>query len=318
MEQRHLGRSGLWVSTIALGTMTWGEDTEEGEAADLLATFVDAGGTLIDTADIYQGGQGERILGRLLPTVVRRDDVIIATKAGHCLDRRRPSNTSRRHLLAALEASLRRLQTDYVDLWQLHVYDPTTPLEETLAAVDSAVASGKARYVGVGQVTGWQLARYATWQQATLASGSSPIVAVGTEYSLLNRECERELLPAARACGVGILAWSPLGRGVLTGKYRTGVPRDSRGASAHMASFVEPYLDEQGRRIVESVYTAAQGLGVPPLGVALRWVLSQPGVAAACVGPRTVAQLSEILAAENVVLPREISEALADASAAAV
>ncbi|MGV2387007.1 MAG UNVERIFIED_CONTAM: aldo/keto reductase, partial [Thermobifida fusca] len=210
------------------------------------------------------------------------------------------------------------LQTDYVDLWQLHVYDPTTPLEETLAAVDSAVASGKARYVGVGQVTGWQLARYATWQQATLASGSSPIVAVGTEYSLLNRECERELLPAARACGVGILAWSPLGRGVLTGKYRTGVPRDSRGASAHMASFVEPYLDEQGRRIVESVYTAAQGLGVPPLGVALRWVLSQPGVAAACVGPRTVAQLSEILAAENVVLPREISEALADASAAAV
>lgn len=316
MEQRQLGGSGLWVSRIALGTMTWGKDTEEDEAADLLATFADAGGTLIDTADIYQGGQAERILGRLLPTVVRRDDVIIATKAGHCLDRRRPGDTSRRHLLAALEASLRRLQTDHVDLWQLHVYDPATPVEETLAAVESAVASGKVRYVGVGQLAGWQLARYATWQQAVRSPGSSPVVSAGSEYSLLNRDCERELLPAAANCGVSLLSWSPLGRGVLTGKYRTGVPRESRGASAHMAPFVEPYLDERGRRVVESVCTAAEGLGVSPLAVALSWVLGQPRVAAACTGPRTVAQLSEVLAAERVVLPREIRDALNDASAA--
>jgi len=294
--------------------MAWGKDTEEDEAADLLATFADAGGTFIDTADIYQGGQGERILGRLLPAVVRRDDMIIATKAGHCLDRRRPADTSRRHLLSALEASLRRLQTDYVDLWQVHVYDPGTPLEETLAAAESAVASGKVRYVGVGQFTGWQLARYATWQRAL--PGASPVVSAGTEYSLLNRDCERELLPAAAACGVDLVAWSPLGRGVLTGKYRTGVPRNSRGASSHMAPFVEPYLDERGRRVVESVCTAAEGLGVSPLAVALSWVLGRDRVAAACTGPRTVAQLSEILVAESVVLPREIREALDDASAA--
>ncbi|MEY9211265.1 aldo/keto reductase [Thermobifida halotolerans] len=316
MEQRQLGGSGLWASRIALGTMTWGKDTEEDEAADLLATFADAGGTLIDTADVYQGGQGERILGRLLPAVVRRDDMIIATKAGHSMDRQRRSDTSRRHLLAALEASLRRLQTDYVDLWQLHVYDPDTPPEETLAAVEAAVASGKARYVGVGQFTGWQLARYATWQQAVRFLGRSPVVSAGTEYSLLNRGCERELLPAAADCGVSLIAWSPLGRGVLTGKYRDGVPRDSRGARTHMAPYVEPYLDERGRRVVESVCTAAEGLGVSPLAVALGWVLDQPRVAAACVGPRTVAQLSDVLTAEGVTLPREIREALDDASAA--
>lgn len=316
MEQRQVGGSGLWVSQIALGTMTWGKDTDEDEAADLLATFVDAGGTLVDTADIYQGGQGERILGRLLPSVVRRDDVIIATKAGHSLDRNRRCDTSRRHLLAALESSLRRLQTDYVDLWQLHVYDPGTPVEETLAAVDAAVTAGKVRYVGVGQLTGWQLARYATWQRAGRCWGRAPVVSVGAEYSLLNRGCERELLPAAADCGAGLVAWSPLGRGVLTGKYRDGVPRDSRGAMAHMAPYVEPYLDDRGRRVVESVCTAAEGLGVSPLAVALSWVRDQPRTAAACVGPRTAAQLADILAAESVVLPREIREALDDASCA--
>ncbi|TDQ45858.1 aldo/keto reductase [Actinorugispora endophytica] len=316
MEQRQVGGSGLWVSRIALGTMTWGKDVEEEEAADLLAAFADAGGTLVDTADIYQGGQGERILGRLLPTVVRRDDVIIATKAGHSLDRHRRCDTSRRHLLTALDASLRRMQTDHVDLWQLHVHDPDTPVEETLAAVDAAVTAGKVRYAGVGELSAWQLAKYATWQHAGRHTGRTPIVSAGTEYSLLNRRCERDLLPAAADCGASLIAWSPLGRGVLTGKYRNGVPSDSRGALSHMAPYVEPYFDDRSRRVVESVCTAAEGLGVSPLAVALSWVRDQPRVAAASVGPRTVAQLSEILAAENVALPREIREALNDASAA--
>ncbi|GLU48886.1 oxidoreductase [Nocardiopsis ansamitocini] len=311
-----MGGSGLWVSRVALGTMTWGKDTEEEEAGDQLAAFVDAGGTLIDTADIYTGGHSERIVGRLLRTVVRRDDVIIATKVGHTPDRQRPCDTSRRHLMASLEASLRRMQVEHVDLWQLHVHDPDTPVEETLSAVDAAVASGKVRYVGVGDVAAWQLAKYATWQAAGRDQGRSPIISVGTEYSLLNRRCESRLLDAATDSRVGMIAWGPLGRGVLTAKYRNGVPSDSRGALPHMAPYVEPYLDEHSRRVVESVCTAADGLGVSPLAVALSWVRDQPHVATATVGPRTATQLGEILAAETVTLPREIREALTDASAA--
>ncbi|MFC7327248.1 aldo/keto reductase [Marinactinospora rubrisoli] len=315
MEQRQLGGSGLWVSRTALGTMTWGKDIEEEEAADQLAAFVDAGGTLLDTADIYTGGHSERIVGRLLRSVVRRDDVIIATKVGHTPEGHRRGDTSRRHLLASLDASLRRMQVDHIDLWQLHLYDPDTPAEETLAALDTAVSSGRVRYVGVGDFAGWQLAKYATWQRAGVSLGRVPIVSVGREYSLLNRHVERELLPAAADCGAGLLAWSPLGRGVLTGKYRNGVPGDSRGALPHMASYVEPYFDERSRRVVESVCTAAEGLGVSPLAVAFSWVRDQPHVAAATVGPRTSAQLGEILATEGVVLPREIRDALTDASA---
>ncbi|GAB3213517.1 aldo/keto reductase [Marinactinospora endophytica] len=310
-----MGGSGLWVSRIALGTMTWGKDTEEEEAADQLAAFVDAGGSLIDTADIYSGGHSERIIGRLLGTVVRRDDVIIATKTGHAPDHHRRYDTSRRHLLASLDASLRRMQTDHIDLWQLHVHDPCTPIEETLAAVDTAVASGRVRYAGVGDLASWQFARYATWQSAGRGAGRTPIVSAGAEYSLLNRRVENDLVPALTDCGAHLIAWSPLGRGVLTAKYRNGVPGGSRGALPHMAAYVEPYLDGRSSRVVESVCTAAEGLGVSPLAVALSWVRDQPRVAAVSVGPRTAAQLGDILATENVRLPREIREALNDASA---
>ncbi|MFC3995902.1 aldo/keto reductase [Nocardiopsis sediminis] len=312
MEQRQVGGSGLWVGRTALGTMTWGKDTSEDEAGDQLTAFVDAGGTLVDTADIYGNGQSERIVGRLVNGVIRREDVIIATKAGHTPEGYRPGDLSRRHLLGALDASLRRLRCDHVDLWQLHLYDPRTPVEETLAAVDTAVASGRVRYVGVGDVAAWHLAKYATWQRA--APGRSPVVSAGTEYSLLNRAAERDLLPAAGDLGASLIAWSPLGRGVLSAKYRTGVPGDSRAALPHMASYVEPYLRERSRRIVESVCTAAEGLGVSPLAVALSWARDRQGVAAAAVGPRTAAQLEEILATEAIELPREIRDALNDAS----
>ncbi|WP_173434353.1 aldo/keto reductase [Allosalinactinospora lopnorensis] len=316
MEQRQVGGSGLWVSHTALGTMTWGKDTEEGDAADQISTFVEAGGTLIDTADIYTGGQSERIIGRLLHSAVRRDDVVIATKVGHTPERHRPRDASRRHLLASLDASLRRLQTDHIDLWQLHVHDPDTPAEETLSAMEAAVASGKVRYIGVGDLASWQFAKYATWQRAAPAHDRSLIVSAGTEYSLLNRRAEHGLLPAAADSGTNLIAWSPLGRGVLSGKYRSGVPGDSRAAMQHMAPYVEPYFDERSRRIVESVCTAAEGLGVSPLAVALSWVRDHSTVAAATVGPRTTAQLEEILATESVELPREIREALDDASSA--
>ncbi|GLW64976.1 oxidoreductase [Actinomadura rubrobrunea] len=310
MEERHLGRSGLLVSRLGLGTMTWGQDTEPDEAAAQLTAFVDAGGTLVDTADVYSEGDSERILGHLLREVVDRDSIVLATKAAIRPDGR--YDGSRRHLLAALDASLERLDVDNVDLWQLHVYDPSTPLEETLSAADEAVSSGRTRYVGVSNYAGWQLAKAAAWQSAW--PGRAPIVSAQMEYSLLRRDIEREVLPAALDAGVGVLPCSPLGRGVLTGKYRTGIPADSRAAAPHLSEFVQPYLDEECGRIVESVVTAAEGLGVSPLSVALAWVRDRPGVVAPIVGARTVAQLEQVLRSDALTLPQEIREALDDVS----
>lgn len=309
MEARYVGQSGLQVSRLGLGTMTWGRDTPEDEAGAQLTAFLEAGGTLVDTADTYGDGDSERVIGALLRGTAPRDDVVLATKAG-C----RPGRTdaSRRHLLAALDASLRRLGTDHVDLWQVQAWDAATPLEETLCALDAAVASGRARYVGVSNYAGWQLAQAATWQRAW--PGRAPVISAQAEYSLLQRTAERELIPAARDLGVGVLAWAPLGRGVLTGKYRGGVPVDSRGAAPHLAALVQPYLAERARRIVESVVTAAEGLGVSPLAVALAWVRDQPQVSAVLVGARTAAQLLGALHSERLTLPREIRAALHDVS----
>jgi len=314
MEQRHLGRTGLRVSRLGLGTMAWGRDTDEGEAADLLKAYLDAGGNLVDTADVYGEGEAETLLGRLVEGI--RDEIVIATKAVSVPHSDRRFDASRRHLLAALDASLSRLGTDYVDVWQLHAYDDRTPIEETLAALDTAVHSGKARYVGVSNYGGWQLASAASWQRAV--PGRAPIASVQMEYSLLQRGVEREVAPAAQALGVGLLPWSPLGRGVLTGKYRTGTPSDSRAASDRFAGFVEPYLADAARRIVDAVATASDGLGVAPLEVALAWVRDRPGVVAPIVGARTAAQLRGALAAEELTLPREIRGALDDVSAPAV
>jgi aryl-alcohol dehydrogenase-like predicted oxidoreductase len=310
MEQRHLGRSGLVVSRLGLGTMTWGGDTDAEDAAAQLTAFVAAGGTLVDTADVYCGGESERVLGSLIGRVVDRDDLVIATKAVLTADGTR--DASRRHLLRALDSSLARLRVDHVDLWQLHAYDARTPLEETLSALDDAVASGRARYAGVSHFAAWELARVATWQSAW--PGRTPIVSAQVEYSLLRRDAEDDVLPAAAELGVGVLPCSPLGRGVLTGKYRTGIPADSRAATPHYAEFVQPYLGERGAQIVESVSTAAEGLGVSPLAVALSWVRDRPGVVAPIVGARTSAQLKAILRAEEIRLPPEIRDALDDVS----
>jgi aryl-alcohol dehydrogenase-like predicted oxidoreductase len=316
VKQRHLGRSGLVVSRLALGTMTWGRDTDEDDAAAQLVAFHEAGGTLVDTADTYAGGDSERVLGRLLADVVPRDDVVVATKA-YGVTGRGPMGrgTSRGHLLSALDASLRRLQLDHVDLWQLHAWDAVTPWEEAMAAVDPAVQSGRVRYAGVSNYCGWQLGATATWQRALRAA---PIVSDQVEYSLLQRGVEREVVPAAQALGIGLLPWSPLGRGVLTGKYRGGAPADSRGATEAYRAFVEPFLDDDSRSVVDAVVTAADGLGVSPVAVALSWVRDRPGVVAPIVGARTVAQLSAALASEDLVLPAPVREALDDVSQPAV
>ncbi|MFG2136847.1 aldo/keto reductase [Streptomyces sp. NPDC048650] len=314
MEQRHLGRTGLRVSRLGLGTLNWARDTDEQEAADQLKTFWEAGGTLVDTADIYADGGAEYLLGRLTEGLVAREDLVIATKAGSVLEPDRRVDGSRRHLLAALDASLARLGTDYVDLWQLHGFDPHTPLEETLQALDLAVTSGRARYAGVANFSGWQLAKAATWQLA--APGvRNRLASTQMEYSLLQRGVEREVLPAAADLGIGLLPSSPLGRGVLTGKYRNATPADSRGASEHLAPFVAPYLDETAGRVVEAVSTAADGLAVTPLQVALSWVRDRPAVTAPIVGARTAQQLRAALSVETLSLPDEIRRALDDVSA---
>ena len=313
MQQRPLGRAGLLVSRLALGTMTWGRDTDPDDAAAQLKTFVDAGGNLVDTADVYADGDAESVIGALLATVVPRDELLLATKCGLRPSRERRRDTSRGHLLRGLEGSLSRLGVDHVDLWQVHGFDPETPLDETMAALDHAVTSGKARYVGISNFSGWQTAYAATWQQAW--PGRAPLVCAQVEYSLLERGIEREVLPACQSLGLGVLPWSPLGRGVLTGKYRHGRPADSRAASPHFELFVSRYLDPRCSAIVESVVTAADGLGVSPLEVALAWVRDRPGVVAPILGARSVGQLLGALQVEEITLPAEISHALDDVSA---
>jgi aryl-alcohol dehydrogenase-like predicted oxidoreductase len=312
MEQRYVGNSGLRVSRLGLGTMTWGRDTDEHESREQLGAFLDAGGTLLDTAAGYGDGAAEELIGTLLRDDFRREDIVLCTKAG--ISRRagdRVVDTSRRAMLDSLDASLARLGVDHVDLWLAHSWSDAVPLEETLSALDSAVSSGRARYVGISNYAGWQSARAATWQELR---GSVSLVASQVEYSLLNRDVEDEVLPAAAAHGLGILAWSPLGRGVLTGKYRRGTPADSRAASPHFAAFVERFLDPGSRQIVDALATAAEGLDCSPAELALAWVRDQPGVVAPIVGARTAAQLRGTLSSEAIDLPAPIRAALDEVS----
>lgn len=314
MEFRRAGKSGLLISRLGLGTLTWGRDTDEHEAADQARAYLDAGGNFLDTAALYGDGDSERVIGGLIGALFQREEVLISTKAGISVqDGERIVSTSRRSLIAELDNSLNRLGTDFVDLWQVHTWDPFNPLDDTLSALDYAYSSGRARYVGVSNFGGWQSARAITRQESFPTK--APIATLQNEYSLLNRNVEKEVLPCANDLEIGFLAWSPLGRGVLTGKYRMGTPSDSRGASPHFAGFVEPYLDERSMRIVEAVNVAAEGLGYSPLEVALAWVRDQVGVTSAIVGARTGAQLRGILMSEEISLPYIVRSALDDASA---
>jgi aryl-alcohol dehydrogenase-like predicted oxidoreductase len=311
MVRRRLGHSGLTVSRLGLGTGTWGGETDAIEAGEILGSFAEAGGTLLDTAPTYAGGQAEEMLGSLLGKAFRREDFVLSTKAGlTAAGGRWLVDGSRRALLATLDASLGRLDTDHVDLWQIQVFDPATPLEETLSALDHAVATGRARYVGVTDFCGWQLASAATRQESS--SAHARIVAATVEYSLLNRGPEAEVLPAAGALDAGVLAYAPLGGGVLTGKYRHNTPLDSRAARSDT---VEAYLSPAAKRVVDAVATAADGLGASALEVALAWVRDRPGVTAAIIGARTAGQIQASLAAEALTLPTEIRRALNDVSA---
>lgn len=313
MQMRIAGTSGLSLTRLGLGTMTWGRDTDEHEAADQCRAYIDAGGNFLDTAATYGNGDSERVIGGLIGTLFQRDEVIIATKAGvSIVEGARGINNTRQSLISELDKSLARLGTDFVDIWQIHSWDPNTPIDETLSALDYAYNSGRARYVGVSNFAGWQLALAATKQLAN--SAKAPLTASQNEYSLLNRDAEMEILDSAQACGVGFLAWAPLGRGVLSGKYRNGIPSDSRGAAPHFARDIAPYLDARSNRIVDAVGVAATGLGYSPLEVALSWVRDAPGVTSAIIGARTGAQLRGLLKSEEIALPEIVRAALDDVS----
>ncbi|MFD4367454.1 aldo/keto reductase [Rhodococcus sp. NPDC058521] len=306
MELRTVGASGLRVSRLGLGTLTWGRDTDGDEAAAQISAFADAGGTLVDSSPAYGDGAAQRILAELLGDVVPREQLVVSSSAGIGGGR---IDCSRRGLLAQLDTTLRDLGTDYLDVWQVATWDPATPVDEIAATLDHAVASGRVRYVGARGYLGWQLAT------AAAAARDTTLVSTQVEYSLLARGVEEELVPAAVHHGIGVFAAVPLAGGVLTGKYRNGVPVDSRGADEAHADRVRGYLGDASTRVVDAVVTAADGLGTSPLAVALAWVRDRPGVASAVVGARDIAQLTGVLVAEELQLPPAISAALDDVSA---
>lgn len=309
MQQRYVGNSGFRVSSLSLGTMSWAQETDEQDAAEVLHGFIAGGGTVIDTAASYGQGRAEAMLGSMLGDVVARSEVVISTKAGvTSTDSRRSVNASRGAMLSALDASLARLGTDYIDVWFAHEWDPNVPLDETLSALELAQRSGRARYVGISNFNGWQTAKAAAVAGFTL-------VAIQSEYSLVQRSAETELIPAVEDAGLGLMAWAPLGRGVLSGKYRGQIPADSRAAQGRLAGYVEPYLEARPSRVVEAVAMAARGLGRSPMDVSLSWLLSRPGVATAVIGPRNAVQLKELLDSQLTDLPAEIARALEDVSA---
>ncbi|MFE5565713.1 aldo/keto reductase [Amycolatopsis japonica] len=311
-ESRRLGESDLIVSPFGLGTSTWGTKTEFDDATSQLAAYLEAGGNLVDTADVYGGGHAERFIGRMLSTGLLRDSLVLTTKSAAVIVDGKPfANASRGYLLDALDASLSRLGTDHVDLWQLHAWDKKTPIEETLEAIDIAIASGKARYAGVCNYSGWQTAAAAVRQAG---KNSRALASTQVEYSLVERGIEREVVPAARNLGLGILPWAPLGRGVLSAKYRDGVP-EKRAGSRFFQWYVGKHLNDRAAGIVEVVASVADELGATPVSVALAWLRDRPGVVAPLIGARTTEQLKESLAGADLSLPEEHRRELDEVSA---
>lgn len=310
MKQRSVGTSGLRVSRLGLGTLGWGSGTDGDDAAAQLSAFAEAGGTLVDTSPAYGDGRAQRVLAELLDDVVPRADLVISSAAGlQPMFGRYRIDCSRRGLLGQLDATLRELGTDYLDLWQVATWDASTPVDEVATTLDYAVSSGRVRYVGARGYLGWQLAT------AAGAAGTGKIVASQAEYSLLARGIEDELIPAAQHHGIGVLAAVPLAGGVLTGKYRSGIPADSRGADDVHAAAVQAYLTDSAVNVVDAVVTAADGLTTSPLVVALAWARDRPGVSSTIVGARDLGQLMGALMVEEVELPAAISAALDDVSA---
>ncbi|MFJ2739886.1 aldo/keto reductase [Streptomyces sp. NPDC087440] len=307
MEQRNLGRTGLRVSELCLGAMTFSDGDGEAEAHRILDTFVEAGGTFIDTADMYGRGVSEEVLGRWLKGR-RRDDLVIATKVWARMgEGANDSALSRKHIVSAVEASLRRLGTDHIDLYQTHMWDRTTPIEETLSTLDTLVRAGKVRYLGASNIAPSQLLRA---QYVARAHGWEPYSSLQPLYNLMQREVEWELGPLCAEEGIGIVPFSPLSGGWLTGKYRRGAtaPDGSREArrqsTAGDGSWGERDTEETWR-VVDALVAVAEEAERTPGQVALRWLMDRQAVAAPIVGARTAEQLTESLGAGGWALTAE-------------
>ena len=318
MDYRTLGRSGCAVSSMCLGTMTFGTETGEAGAHQQLDQFIDAGGTLVDTADVYSAGASEEIIGRWFasrPAQVT-ERVVLATKGRFPLGGApNDAGLSAVHLTRALDASLRRLGRDAVDLYQVHAYDPLTPLEETLRTLDGFVRSGKIRYYGLSNFTGWQLTKTVHLAREL---NVAPPVTLQPQYSLLAREIEWEIVPAAMDAGLGLLPWSPLGGGWLSGKYR----RDERPAGATRLGEdpdrgMEAYdrrSSDRTWRVIDAVQTVAEDRGASMAEVALAWVTGRPAVSSTILGARTTDQLQANLRAAGLRLTPEETAVLDAAS----
>jgi aryl-alcohol dehydrogenase-like predicted oxidoreductase len=308
MNYRYLGQTGLKVSELCLGAMTFGRESSETLSFQMLDRFVAAGGNFIDTADVYSQGVSEAILGRWLKDK-NRDDFVIATKVRFPMgDGPNDAGLSRKHILAGVEASLHRLGTDYIDLYQVHGWDGRTPLEETLSTLHTLVQSGKVRYLGVSNFSGWQLqkaldlSRFRGWE---------PFVCLQPLYNLLDREVELELLPVCQNEGLGVIPWSPLRGGWLSGKYRrdmSGPPEGTRVKTAEEEGWSETwaeYATERTWRILDVLFAVAEELGKTPAQVALNWLLRRPCVTAPIIGARTMKHLESNLGAAGWSLDDE-------------
>jgi aryl-alcohol dehydrogenase-like predicted oxidoreductase len=317
-----LGRSGLKISRTSLGTVNfgtaWGLGVDEAEARPIIDAFLDAGHNLIDTADNYASGEAEEIVGRAVRS--RRDSVVIATK-GYMPQGPGPNDTgsSRVHLTRALDASLRRLGTDYIDLYQCHMWDAATPIEETMATLDGFVRLGKVRYVGCSNFTASQIVE-AQW--AAERTGATPFISLQPQYSLMVRDIEAEILPTCARHGLGTLAWGPLGGGILAGRYRRGADPDPDTRIGRLLASPEPtarrwastQLTDRNLDVADAVTEVAADLGTTPAAVALAWVRSRPGITSVIIGPRSLDQLRHNLAGLELQLPHDASKRLHDAS----
>ena len=319
MKYTTLGTSGAVVSTLALGTMTFGAEADEAASGDMLATFFEAGGTLIDTADVYSSGVSEEFIGRWLTIhPAERAQAVIATKGRFPMGAGpNDHGTSRRHLRTALDASLSRLGVDHIDLYQLHAWDPITPIEETLRFLDDAVRAGKIGYYGFSNFLGWQLTKAV---HVAKALGFTAPVTLQPQYNLLVRDIEHEIVPAALDAGMGLLPWSPLAGGWLSGKYArdvtpTGQTRLGEEPERGMEAWTARNADVRTWRVVDAVTEIASRHSASASQVSLAWLLAQPAMCSVILGARTVKQLSDNLGAVDLVVTPDDLAALSAASA---
>lgn len=309
MEYRNLGNKGVKVSQLCLGTMMFGGPTPDDESVEIIRWAIDAGINFLDTADKYNAGESERVVGKAIRDC--RDFVVLATKCGIAMgDGPNDRGSSRKHILLAAEASLKRLGTDYIDLYYLHTPDPATPIEESLEALDDLVTQGKVLYVGCSNFWAWQAAQAVGIQQL---NGWDAFAAVQPLYNMANRDCEAELLPMADALGLGVVTYSPLARGVLTGKYRRGQepPADSRAARGNKRMLETEYR-EANFELAEQLQELADAVGCTPSQLALAWVMANPMVTAPIIGPRTLEQFLDNLGALEVKVDATVESAISD------